>query len=154
MKNVQIASHKDRLDALFSKVGSLGGDSEMQSHWSRYLCVLVSGFIEASVRGLLADFAVNKSHRSIAAFVDRHLEGFQNPKMEKILALVGSFCEDWQNKLRASTNGELKDAIDSVVANRHLIAHGRSVNISFVTIKDYYSRTVKVVDLLEQQLSE
>ena len=51
MKNKKVVSHKQRLDALFDKVKALDSEPELISHWSRYLCVLVSGFIEASVRG-------------------------------------------------------------------------------------------------------
>jgi hypothetical protein len=61
MKNKKVVSHKQRLDALFDKVEALDNDPELIAHWSRYLCVLVSGFIEASLRTILTDYVSARS---------------------------------------------------------------------------------------------
>jgi hypothetical protein len=53
--------------------------------------------------------------------------------------------------LQQYTDGEIKDAVDSIVANRHLIAHGESCNISFERLKKYYGSAVKAIELLESQ---
>ncbi len=45
----------------------------------------------------------------------------------------------------------MKDAVDSVVSNRHLIAHGQDVGIGFGTIKKYYERVVKAIETLEKE---
>ena len=80
------------------------------------------------------------------------LERFYNPKMEKILNLTGKFNLAWENQLRESTEGELKEAIDSIVANRNRIAHGKDVGISYVIIKKYYANAIKVVEMIENQI--
>ena len=40
---------------------------------------------------------------------------------------------------------EEKDAINSVVANRHLIAHGRNVGVSHVNVKAWYKNIKRFV---------
>jgi hypothetical protein len=68
--------------------------------------------------------------------------------MNNICSLTREFNATWADQLESDTEGELKDAVDSVVANRHLIAHGRDVGTSYVRMKEYYERSIKVVDLI------
>jgi hypothetical protein len=69
--------------------------------------------------------------------------------MEKILSITVTFSPDWEAELRAATDGELKDAVDSVVANRNRISHGQDVGITYVRVKDYYKRVNRVLELVE-----
>ena len=44
-----------------------------------------------------------------------------------------------------------KDAIDSIMSNRHLIAHGKDSTISLVRVSEYLKKSVEVVEFLEHQ---
>lgn len=154
MKNQGIRSNKQKLDYLFEKVTAFSADTYLQSHWASYLCILVSGFLETSVRIIYREYAKDKATEQVANFVVRKLEDFQNPKMEKILQLTGLFSTEWANDLRIETEGELKDAVDSIANNRNKIAHGDSVGISYSQIKSYYERAIKVIELIENQCSK
>ena len=151
MKNRIAVQAKDRLDGLFNKVNEFAGDLELQSHWARYLCVRVSGFIEISVRAILVEYAKNRSDRSIANYVERQLNRFQNPNMERLVQLLRSFNPAWADELKDATKGEPKDAIDSIRANRNRIAHGENANITYATISQYYQNVLTVIDLIEKQ---
>ena len=153
MKNREIISNKQKLDHLFKKITAFSEDTDLQSHWARYLCILVSGFLETSVRIIYREYAKSKATPQVANFVVGKLEDFQNPKMEKILQLTGLFSTDWANELRLETDGELKDAVDSIANNRNQIAHGGSVGISYSQIQSYYERAIKVIELIENQCS-
>ena len=151
MKNRIAVQAKDRLDGLFNKVNEFAGDLELRSHWARYLCVRVSGFIEISVRAILVEYAKNRSDPSIANYVERQLNRFQNPNMERLVQLLQSFNHAWADELKDSTEGEPKDAIDSISANRNRIAHGENANITYATICQYYQNVLTVIDLIEKQ---
>jgi hypothetical protein len=71
--------------------------------------------------------------------------------MERILDLINRFSPQWAENLRVSTEGRLKDAVDSVVDLRNQIAHGRSVGVTYVRIKDYYGRITEVIDLVDKE---
>jgi hypothetical protein len=154
VKNKKVVSHKQRLDALFLKTKALDGDPELIAHWSRYLCVLVSGFVEASVRTIVADYVNSRSAPEVAHFAGQRLRSFINAKMEKILDLVGEFGTDYRTRLEQIVEGELKDAVDSVVSNRHQIAHGQDVGIGFGTVTKYYERVVKAIDAIEKEFPD
>jgi hypothetical protein len=128
-----------RLDALFAKIGALPEDDlELRSHWARYLCVLASGYLEVATREILVEVARAQGAPVLVRFVAERLADFQNPKMEKILGLVGDFSLEWESELRARSEGEIKDAVDSIVDNRHKIAHGENVGISYAVIERYW----------------
>jgi hypothetical protein len=126
-------------------------DPEVQAHWARYLCILVSGFVESSVREVYRQYARNKAAPNVANFVEGRLKGFQNPKMEKILELTRLFSPEWEATLRLAVEGEPKDAVDSIVANRNRIAHGEDVSVSYANIRAYYMSSTKVIQLIEDQ---
>lgn len=151
MISAEIESYRKLLKHLFGKVKLLSEDPELQSHWARYLCILVSGYIEVSVRAIYADYARTKAVPNIANFIENHLKGFQNPNMDKILELSRRFNPEWSEFLQAATEGELKDSVDSVVAVRNQIAHGKSVGITYARISRYYSDVEKVMALISKQ---
>src|SRR4051812_14143455 len=98
MNNKEIIRHKQRIDSLFQKAKSMNEDPELLAHWSRYLCVLVSGFVEASIRHIFSEYSNKKSSQNIANFVSNRLRDFINPKMEKILDLIGEFNQESRKK--------------------------------------------------------
>ena len=144
----EIGTYQRRLDDLFKKAGSFDGDIEMESHWACYLCVLVCGYLEVSVRAALGHYVRSRASAEVLRHVQAGLNGFANPNMEKILQLVGSFDKDWRNELEEATKGEHKDAVDSIVDIRHALAHGRSHGLTMSRITTYYKSAVKVVELL------
>ena len=155
MSNPDVHAYKQRLDELFDSANRLPEEpSSVKAHWARYLCVVTSGFVETSVRAVYEEYARGKSHANVAAFVAVSLERLQNPKMEKILEVTRSFSADWEDELRRATEGALKDAVDTIVANRNQLAHGRDVGITVARMKDCYAAARAVIDLIEAQCSD
>lgn len=153
MKNRELIRQKDRLDSLFQQLTiASSGDAELQSHWARYLCVIVSGFLENAVEVLLVEYTSKRASEEIIQFVSRELGQFQNPKFGKIADVLGMFSSEWKKNVDVLTSEEIKDAVNSVVNNRHQIAHGQSTGISLATIRQYYDRIVIVVADLESRI--
>ncbi len=150
MNTLEAVRYKQRLDNLFGQISVFSGNPELQSQWARYLCVLASGFLETSICAIYNKFTRQNASPKVANFVKCELDGFQNPKMGKILELTRAFNPQWADKLETATEGELKDAVNSIVANKNLIAHGRDVSITYTRIKNYYEEAIKVVDLIEK----
>lgn len=143
----QVYSEKQRLDSLFKK-GELITDEEFKSHWAKYLCVLSSGYIENSCRLIISDFARKNSSPVIQDFIFRKIESITNLKHNNICELLNSFSDSWRSKYEENVTDEQVDAINSVVANRHQIAHGRNVGISYGVISKYYKEITKAVEVL------
>jgi RiboL-PSP-HEPN len=152
--NSHILSHRQRIDTLFSKVASISNPAD-QSEWSKYLCVLVSGFIEESLRVLLEEYTRTHSAPNIQNFVEKQIGNITNCKTSRILEVLSKFSQDWANdfsnqiQTRSSITDEIKNSIDSVIANRHDIAHGRNVGITYTRMYTYYNNIKKAVDILD-----
>lgn len=144
----EVSRLRQRLDAAFSRVHQLNADAELQSDFARYLCVLVSGFLETAVSELVLEHARRAGAATLQRFVESRTRHFANANSQRLLTLLGSFDPDWRMSLEALLIDDLKDAVDSVVSLRNKIAHGESVGITFQRIADYYDRVKRVVDLI------
>jgi hypothetical protein len=125
---------------------------EMQAHWSRYVCVLVAGFLENAHLELFGRYAKSCSSPDVGRFVDATLKRVRNPKAGRFLETARAFNPAWEQPLSEflDDNGR-KDAIDSVMANRHLIAHGKDSDVSLARVVDYLSKCVEVLEFIEAQ---
>ncbi len=156
--NRSILSHQQRLDHLFNKIGAVP-DPNDQGEWAKYLCVLTAGFIEESLRVLLNEFVKNNSSLEIRRYLEVEVDAITNCKTKKIDSILTQFNLAWastfQQELsnRSTFLDEVKDSVDSIVENRHKIAHGKSISIGFVTVRKYYGNVKKAVDALEGIIS-
>jgi hypothetical protein len=94
----EVARLRQRLDATFRRADNLppDSDSELLSDFARYLCVLVSGFLEQATIELLLEHVRNQASPSIQQHVERRLRQFTNANAQKLLELLGSFDADWR----------------------------------------------------------
>jgi hypothetical protein len=151
--NRQIFSNRKRIDDLFNKVSSFS-DAD-KSEWSKYLCILVSGYIEESLRLLLETYAKKRASPYIQNFVSQEIQGITNCKTKKIEDILCKFNPAWKDDfgsqiaVKGRSIDEIKNSIDSIVDNRHAIAHGRNRGINYATVFNYYNNVKKAVEVLE-----
>jgi hypothetical protein len=129
-------------------------DLDLQGHWGRYLCILCAGFLENALREVYGDLARARAAPEIAGYVGKALEGVQNPKAQRFVEIAGSFDPEWGKGLEeflGMDDGHRRNAIDSIMSNRHLIAHGRNSNISVSRVREYLSAGIEVVEFVETQ---
>ncbi|WP_242032230.1 HEPN domain-containing protein [Aphanizomenon flos-aquae] len=83
-------------------------------------------------------------------FVGKKIDDITNCKTEKIKRILLEFSSDWENEFTNKINDQIKTAIDNVVQNRHKIAHGKSIPMSYHNILNYYNNVKKAVEILEE----
>jgi len=137
---------KQRLDATFKRAARVGSDLELQSDFARYLCVLVSGYLERAVTALVLEHSRRKSAPSVQRFVESQTRRLNNVNSQRLQELLGSFDPDWLQDLSTFLVDERKDAIDSIVSLRNTIAHGQSVGVTYNRVAIYYEQIQKVID--------
>jgi hypothetical protein len=150
--NQRITSEKQKLDSLFKTISVIKNE-EMKSHWAKYLCVLISGFIDNALKIMLTDYTSKLCHPNILNFINSRLNKLTNLKEETIFQLLSSFNPDWAKNFRNKLSDEQKNAFDSVVANRHNIVHGRSVTITYVRIKAYYKDIIAGLEIIDNLIA-
>jgi len=144
-----IHSHRQRIEAVFARSSSLSDDTELLADHARYLCVLVSGFIEKALSEVVLEHARRCGSPSLQRYVECNTSRFTNANSEKVLQLLGSFDTDWRKDMEEFIVDEYKDALDSVISLRHQIAHGSSVGVTYVRIKKYFDSIIKVVERIQ-----
>lgn len=153
--NREVLRNKQRLDHIFSTIEKFAAQRPIEdillSHLSKYLCIIVCGFLETSVREIYSEYAQKKAGVNIANFVSNHLAHFQNPNMEKILQIIGAFNSTWREEMEKKIEGDIKGSIDSLASNRNIIAHGGSVGITIIRVKRFYAKSIKLLYLIEAQ---
>jgi hypothetical protein len=151
--NWELTKQHQKLKALAKKAGDAGlDDFELLAHWAKYLCVLVAGFLENSLAEVYSEFVTDSSSPAVARFATTMLGNIQNPKAQRFLEITGAFDDAWRVELERflAANGR-KEALDSVMANRHQIAHGENSGITLVRVNQYLEKCVEVIDFLESQ---
>ena len=153
MKNVEISRQIDKIDDLFKKASSISSlDIEILGHWAKYLCILVSGFMENSISEVFSKFLKEQASPPISKFSKNILDKIQNPKAYKFIEVTSAFNDDWGKSLKSfldEDNERRRNALDAIMTNRHLIAHGKSSTISMVQVKEYYSRCIEIIEFIE-----
>lgn len=134
-----------RLDRVFESSRNIT-DDEIKSHYSRYLCVLTSGYLEESIKIIIRIYISSRTHPTISNYVNSSTSKLTNLKTEKIGKFLNSFNSEWKEKFETMLTDEEKDSVNSVVSNRHLIAHGQNVGVSFVSVNEWYKNIKKAVE--------
>ncbi len=152
MKTPELLAHWSRLNSTIDRARDLSADAELMGHWGKYVCVLSAGFLENSLRILFALRASRKASKDVISYVAKSLERIQNPKAFKFVEIARSFDQDWGATVEdylSEDSERRKNAIDSIMTNRHLIAHGRSSNISVAQVREHLRSVEQFIDFLE-----
>jgi len=153
MRNRELGKQLQRLQSLIQRTRQASAeDFEIQAHWGKYLCVLVAGFLENALTEVYTDFAKGASSGPVANFAAATLSKIQNPKSQKFLEIAGAFKHEWAVELeRFLEEDGRKDAINSIMNNRHQISHGRYSGITVAQVTGYLQKSVQVIELIEEQ---
>jgi len=140
------ASLKDALDATFARVERLDpSEIELRADFARHLCVLVSGFIDQSIKSYTIEYVRKRSSESVTNHVSKSIVNLTNLKTEKLKNHLLTFNMTWKPALDALISDERKAAVDSVITIRHGIAHGNPGDITVARMKQYYVEVTKVM---------
>lgn len=148
-RSVEVDRLRKRLYAQLGRVSSFSGEAELMSDYAKYLCVLVSGFLECAIYEILMNYIKAKASPGVVHYVESQLSRFTNPTAEKICGLLGAFDSQWRLAIEAYLVDEKKEAVNSLVGLRHKIAHGESVGTTFSQVERYCKEVDKLVDEIE-----
>eukprot|EP01037_Dinobryon_pediforme_P044413 gene44413-56170_t len=109
--------------------------AEMHAHWAKYTCVLISGFIEQSMKEIFLEHASQTAAPRIRKYLEGTWPNSKNMKCDAIRELVAHFDLGWANQLDSwLETDERKKDINEIIAWRNSIAHGKEANTNNVTI--------------------
>ena len=153
MRNQELSRQIQQLYALITRTDQASaGDIEMQAHWAKYICVLSAGLLENALTELYTEYAQGAASEAVAAYVRANISKIQNPKTSRYVEIASTFKKEWGEELLLFANEDgRKDALDSIMANRHLIAHGKRSDITMARVKEYLRRSIELIEFVEEQ---
>lgn len=123
--------------------------SENQSRLAQLMTIWASGYLEATCREVLRDYARYRSDPSVQRFVSRNLDRFRNPTMDNVVNLIRSFDEIRARQLEEFARGSIKESVNGMVAQRHRIAHGRSTDTTIARVSQQFEDARKIANKLK-----
>ena len=142
-----------RIDDAFERVVGFDSDPNIQAGYARYLCILVTGFLEQAVVRVILNYGDAIGDPSLSRYVAETLRRRGSMQAREIVRLVGSFNEDWQTQLEKKLTTRHREAIGSVYASRNKIAHGEDVDLAYRQVRDDYDLVREAVDFLEETVA-
>lgn len=142
-----------RIDAVFERAVRFEGEPDVQADYARYLCVLVTGFLEQAVVRVVLDYVNALGDPSLNRYVAETLRRPGSMHAPDILRLVGSFNEDWQTQLAEKLTNRHREAIGSVYASRNKIAHGEDVDLAYRQVRGDYDLVLEAIRFLEETVA-
>lgn len=151
MSNELKQNFQIRINSLITQINSLnddGNNDEIKSNLSRYLCILISGYIEKNFIHMLVKYFSVRNSPKIVRFITQTHKHTTNLKMKKIEDILSSFDTNWTTKLKdCQKYDEYAGAINSILDNRHKIAHGENTTVTVKSLRDWFE---KINDFFEE----
>jgi hypothetical protein len=137
------------IDFILGSLRDVVIDDALMAMIFQHLCVRMSGNLEVCITEILNEYTRGKANPQVRRAVEKMMGTFQNPRCQRIINVLSNFNSDWGEEFdRFAIAEEVKDKIDSIAANRNLIAHGRDTGISATRIIDFnlaHKRTLQFI---------
>jgi hypothetical protein len=146
---MRLELQEKKLDQLAQAIKQID-DELLKSHLSKYFCILVSGFIENSIKQFVSDYHHKTCKIETSKFVSTKMRNLTNLDDQKICDFLNLFSDDWVETYRENRTDEMESAFNSIYAQRNKIAHGDSYNsnITYNNITTYYTAIKDAMALL------
>lgn len=139
---------KEHLD----NTGSKG--TEIESILTKYLLVYICGIYETEIKKMVIQRVAKAGDKELESFVKNTIKTFRSLKMEEIRGnLLGRFSDSCKTIFDDKILGtEAGTRFTNIVINRHSIAHGKEINITFDELEESYYKAETVLTAIQEAL--
>lgn len=138
------------LDNLKSKIDEVD-DDEIKSSLVKLFCVRTAGLLEVFLKTRISEYSKGKVPKEINKFLTGKFKDITSLKTKKLNDVLSSFSLEWAQRFEdyIEDHEQEKSSLDSIIDQRHHIAHGQSSNISTSSMTQYYEDVKKIVNHLD-----
>lgn len=147
--------YRDRIKRMLKDVPisagqGFAGEVQVQSHWAKYICVLISGYIEQSLKEIFLEHAAGRSPTRSSNYIRETWPNSRNMKSDAIDELAGCFDQKWSKDFNVWLGEkDRKKEINEIVSWRNNIAHGKEAATNNVTLKSINTKFKIACDLVD-----
>lgn len=143
-----------RIEDTFERAKAFDDRPDVQADYVRYLCVLVTGYLEQAVVSVVLNYVDTAGSASFSRYVSKTLQRPGSMRADNILRLVGRFDRDWKNQLEQKLTVQHREIIGTIYANRNRIAHGEDVDLTYRQVRNGFDTATKAVELIENVVGQ
>lgn len=134
------------------KTGAKG--TEIESILTKYLLVYICGAYETEIKNMITLRAARTGDKEIESFVKNTIKMFRSLKIEDIKgSLLGRFSDGCKSLFDSKIhNTEAATRYSNIITNRHLVAHGSEINITFDELVISYQKAGDVLAAIRDAL--
>lgn len=150
MKCIEAQKLFDRLDFSIKEINSFQNITEQEKViFASHLIVLSSGIFEESIEQIFKQWTIHLNDEEAKKFINKEIsKQFKNPDITNIKNILEKFGNKWRIKGSAVE----QDALNSIIANKNLIAHGSSVTLTLNDSLDFINKAKKVIENLDKDI--
>lgn len=151
----QIDDCSDILSDINDRLHVLSPFDKLIPYLTQYALIKACGTVEFVYRSIVADYFDQFGICQIDKYLDKNVrQGSMSPKYEKMNELLKAFDDTWSDSFRNAVNilpdkNRIISSADSLVRNRHLLAHGRVPTATFNEIMNYYNDVIILIQILD-----
>ena len=123
-----------------------------RARMAQLLAVWASGYLEVSCRDALVAYTRKRADPSVVKYVQRKLKRFPSPKLNNIIAEISNFDEVVANDIESFAEGQIGESVNSIVAIRNQIAHGRPSSVSLARMGAYVDDATRLVKRIQHMV--
>lgn len=149
--NIRVIQYIKEIDNIFS-LAENQIDDEVKSYLANLICIRVSGLIENYIKTKISDYSEKKVPKQISRYLSLKLADITNLKESKLRDVLGQFSQNWQFDFEEliKNNQQLKSSLDSLITNRHNIAHGHRASLTLQMVEQYYEDVKTIIKKLDR----
>ena len=147
LRTKQYINELESLKGVIDKVD----DDEVKSFLARFFCIRTSGLMEVFLKERISEYSRGKVPSVINRFLTSKFKDITNLKSSRLVDVLKSFSPDWADSFEnyLEEHEQQKNSLDSVIAQRHSIAHGQPASVSVVSMTQYFEDVKNVVNYLD-----
>jgi len=144
------------IDEALEDIENSSESDKIKDLLTQSLLILIYAQFEKEIKYLLLQRCESVSDRAVKSFVLEHIQksALRSLKVTDLSGLLKQFDLSYKTVFnqRISENGQAKAAYESLLNNRHSVAHGGSISATFDDVKMFYEKGHEVLDYFEEAL--
>ena len=125
---------------------------EVKSLLTGSILILIYSEFERKIRSLILDRCSSVSDESIRKYIEKSTRKNMNIKISDLSGLLGKFGDLHKQEFQRRLNDRVQTMYDSILANRHHVAHEKGSEATMQEVRQYYEEGHVVLDYFRDAL--
>ena len=157
MEERKVILRRIRRVSRFCKKNIKNHNEEVVADMVQYLCILAYLYFEQSIEYTISCYVEkNTNNQTIKNFVIEKSKEHRGLKPHELIGFLGQFSGKWKSSIKERFKEfyQESESLESLIASRNNVAHGRSIALTFNQIKEYRKQVNKIVKFINKMVND